>query len=103
MEHNEMIGLILSLAGVIILMLISILGWFLARVIGDVRKNTEEIGKNKGRIELVEQQQINDTKRIEAMTQLELRNMSTSINKLSENVNVLVTALAKRGIDHTEL
>jgi hypothetical protein len=99
MTEHQMVVLILSIAGSVILILMTILGWFLARVITDVRKNTEEIGKNKGRIELVEQQQINDTKRIEAMTQLELRNMSHSVNELSKNVNVLVTALAKKGID----
>lgn len=98
MTEHQMAALILSIAGAVILILISVLGWFLGRIITDVRKNTEEIGKNKGRIELVEQQQINDTKRIEAMTQLELRSMSHSVNELTKNVNVLVTALAKKGI-----
>lgn len=99
MTDQQMIALILGIAGSVIVILLTVLGFFLARVISDVRKNTEEIGKNKGRIELAEQQQINDTKRIEEMTQLELRNMSRSVTDLSNSVNILVTALAKKGID----
>lgn len=98
-EEVQMVGLILGIAGVLIVLLLTVLGFFLARVISDVRRNTEEIGKNKGRIELVEQQQTNDTRRIEEMTQLELRNMSHCVTDLSKNVNVLVTALAKKGIE----
>jgi len=93
------VSLTLTVAGAIILLLLTVLGFFLARVITDVKSNTSEIGKNKGRIELVEQQQINDTKRIEEMTQLELRVMSEKVGNLADNVNVFVGALAQRGMD----
>jgi len=92
------VSLTLTVAGSVIILLLSILGFFLARVITDVKDNTTEIGKNKGRIELVEQQQINDTKRIEEMTQLELRVMSSKVGDLADNVNLFVTALAKKGL-----
>ena len=95
--------LVIGIAGFMIVTLFTIVGFFLKRILtemkGDIKKNTEEVGKNKGRIELVEKQQINDTQRIEAMTQLELRNMNKSVGELSKNVNTLVVALAKKGID----
>lgn len=94
----QTVELILSIAGGTISLLLIIIGFFLSRLVSDVKSNTSEIGKNKGRIELVEQQQINDTKRIEELTQLELRVMSKSVTDLSNNVNTLVTALAKKGI-----
>jgi hypothetical protein len=90
---------VLSLAGFIIVLCFSIIGFFLNRLVGDVRHSVEEAGKNKGRIELVEQQLTNDTKRIEAMTQLELKVMSQNVSDLSKNVNTLVVALAKKGIN----
>lgn len=99
---SEILTFIISLAGVIIMVLFAITGFFLKSIINDVKKCLEETGKNKGRIELVEQQQINDTERIEAMTQLELRSMSASVTELSKNVNILVTALAKKGINTNE-
>ena len=61
------------------------------------------IGKNKGRIELAEQQQINDTRRIEQMTQLELRVMSEKVGNLADNVNIFVAALAQRGMEGADL
>jgi hypothetical protein len=93
------VSLTLTVAGSVILLLLTILGFFLARVITDVKDNTTEIGKNKGRIELVEQQQVNDTKRIEEMTQLELKVMSDKVGQLSDSVNLFVTALARKGLD----
>jgi len=90
---------VIGIAGFIIVLSFSIIGFFLNRMVSDLKQVVDENGKNKGRIELVEQQQINDTKRIEAMTQLELRVMSENVGELSKNVNVLVIALAKKGIN----
>jgi hypothetical protein len=98
----ETMSFVLVLAGTIILLLLTVLGFFLARIVTDVRKNTSEIGKNKGRIELVEQQQINDTKRLEEMTQLELKIMSGKVGELSDSVNMFVNALAKKGLESDE-
>jgi len=58
-----------------------------------------ESGKNKGKIELVQQQQQSDIKRIEERTQLELSNMSKSIKILSDNVNILCQAMNKHNIN----
>lgn len=89
---------LVSIAGSIIGLSFVIIGFFLSRLVTDLRNCIEETGKNKGRIELVEQQQRNDTKRIEEMTQLELKQMSHSVNELSKNVNILVVSLAQKGI-----
>ena len=95
----EILYFVLGLSGTIILILLGVLGFFLARVVTDVKSNSTEIGRNKGRIELVEQQQINDVKRIEELTQTELKSLGGAVNELTRNVNTLVTALAKRGMD----
>ena len=96
---NSTLTFIVSVAGGIIGLSFVIIGFFLSRLVGDVKHTIEETGKNKGRIDLINQQQKNDTRRIEEMTQLELKLMSHNISELSKNVNTLVTALAKKGID----
>lgn len=92
------VTLILSVSGAVIILLLSVVGFFLGRIISDVRKNTGDIGKNKGSIELVKQQQANDVKRIEENTQLEIRNMAREVSTLSTSVNTLVTALAEKSL-----
>lgn len=105
MESEVSVGVLWLIIGVsssLLVAMIGIIGFFLKRVLkelkDDVKKNTEEVGKNKGRIELVEQQQISDTKRIEAMTQLELKVLSSSVRDLTNTVNAFVGALIKKGI-----
>jgi hypothetical protein len=55
-----------------------------------VKKALIEVGKNKGNIELVQLQLNSDVKRIEQTTQLELRNLASTVNKLSLSVEQLV-------------
>ena len=93
MEENMLIP-----AGTIIALLIGIIGFFIARVLNDVKKVIEETGKNKGRIDLVARQQENDIKRIEERTQIELNNLTKNVCTLSENVNILVVILADNGL-----
>lgn len=90
---------VMSISGAIILILFTAIGFFIANLIGNVKTNTQEAGKNKGKIELVQQQQQNDIKRIEERTQLELANMSKSITLLSDNVNMLCVAMNKHKIN----
>ena len=89
---------ITTLAGVIITVLISIIGWFLSRLIHKVEDCITETGKNKGRIDLIAKQQENDIKRIEDSTQSELQTLTKNVCKLSDNVNDLVLLLAEKGI-----
>lgn len=88
----------LGVSGTVITILLGVIAFFVARVVSDVKSNNTEIGKNKGRIELVEQQQINDMKLLQETTQLEIRAMSKEVGELSKNVNTLVTALAEQAI-----
>lgn len=85
-------------AGTIISFLIGIIGFFIVRLLNDVKRVILDTGKNKGRIELVARQQENDIKRIEERTQLELTNLTKNVSLLTENVNALCTMLAQKGI-----
>ena len=81
---------LLEISGALIVLLLGILGYFLKIVHSDVKTAIVEAGKNKGRIELVEQQLNSDVKRIEQYTQLELRNLAQNVNRLSASVEQLV-------------
>ena len=91
-------GNILIPAGTIIFLLMGIIGFFVSRVLNDVKQVMEETGKNKGRIDIVARQQENDIKRIEERTALELSTLTKNVNALSENVNTLCTILVENGI-----
>lgn len=95
---NEILTFVLSIGGIIITLSFTIIGFFLNRLVNDIKSALEEGGRNKGRIELVEQQQINDVRRIEERTQIELKALTENVGELSKNVNVLVIALAKKSI-----
>lgn len=94
--------LIIIIGGSVIMILLTVIGFFLARLVGSVQTNSEHIGRNKGNIELVKQQQQNDVLRIEETTQQEIRHMAQNVGELSKSVNTLVTALAKKGIENTD-
>lgn len=86
----ELTTTLLTIAGALITILVATLAYFLKIVHGDVKNAVIEAGKNKGRIELVEQQLNSDVKRIEQYTQLELRNLAQNVNRLSASVEQLV-------------
>lgn len=87
---SEVLNFLLGIAGSIIMVLFAIIGYFLRVIHADVKFAVQETGKNKGRIELVEQQLNSDVKRIEQTTQLELRNLAQTVAKLSVSVDQLV-------------
>lgn len=87
---TEIIYFVSSIIGGLVVILFSIIGYFLKVLHGDIKFAVTESGKNKGRIELVEQQLTSDVKRIEQTTQLELRNLAENVNKLSLSVERLV-------------
>lgn len=89
---------LLEISGALIVLLLGILGYFLKVVHADVKTAIIESGKNKGRIELVEQQLNSDVKRIEQYTQLELRNLAQNVNRLSASVEQLVEIQIKKNI-----
>jgi hypothetical protein len=68
----------------------TIIGYFLKIVHNDVRKNTEEIGKQKGKIELVEQESRLKYQAIQEQTQLEIKNLAKNVSELSSAVKQLI-------------
>lgn len=83
-------------SGSIITLLLSIVGFFLHRVVNDVKKYIEMTLENRSRIDLVEQQQKNDIKRIEERTQIELQQLTKNVNALSKNVHDLILKISER-------
>jgi hypothetical protein len=68
-----------------------IIGYFLKIVHADVRKATEDIGKLKGKIELVEQESRLKYQAIQEQTQLEIKNLARSVGDLTDTVKQLIT------------
>jgi hypothetical protein len=69
---------------------IAIIGYFLRIIHNDVRKNTEELGKLKGKIELVEQESRLKFETIQVQTQLEIKNLAKNVSELSDAVKQLI-------------
>jgi hypothetical protein len=57
---------------------------------GDVRKNTEEVGKLKGKIELVQQETQIKYQALQELTQLEIKNLAKNVGELSDAVKMFV-------------
>jgi hypothetical protein len=70
-----------------------IIGYFLKIVHNDVRKNTEELGKLKGKIELVEQENRLKYQAIQEQTQLEIKMLARNVSDLSNAVKELMIKL----------
>jgi hypothetical protein len=70
---------------------ITIIGYFLKIVHSDVRKNTEEQGKLKGKIELVEQEARLKYQAIQEQTQLEIKNLAKNVGDLADTVRELIS------------
>jgi ABC-type antimicrobial peptide transport system permease subunit len=69
---------------------VAIIGYFLKIVHSDVRKNTEEQGKLKGKIELVEQEARLKYQAIQEQTQIEIKNLAKNVGDLADTVRELI-------------
>jgi hypothetical protein len=69
---------------------VTIIGYFLKIVHNDVRKNTEEQGRLKGKIELVEQENRLKYQAIQEQTQLEIKMLAKNVSDLSNAVKELM-------------
>jgi hypothetical protein len=107
---NGTLYLVLGIAGAIILITLAIIGFFLRSFMktihDDVKSNTSEAGKNKGRIELVEQKQEQDKIHLEQLTQVQIQGLATevagltsTVNSMTNEVRTLITELVKKAID----
>jgi hypothetical protein len=70
-----------------------IIGYFTKLVHADVRKNTEDLGKLKGKIELVEQENRLKYQAIQEQTQLEIKMLAKNVSDLSNAVKELMIKL----------
>jgi hypothetical protein len=70
---------------------ITIIGYFLKIVHSDVRKNTEEQGRLKGKIELVEQENRLKYQAIQEQTQLEIKMLAKNVGELADTVRELIS------------
>jgi len=68
----------------------TIFGYFLKIIHGDVRKSTEELGKLKGKIELVQQETQIKYQALQELTQLEIKNLAKNVGELSDAVKMFV-------------
>jgi hypothetical protein len=80
------ITIILFISGTVL----TIFGYFLKIIHGDVRKNTEEQGKLKGKIELVQQETQIKYQALQELTQLEIKNLAKNVGELSDAVKMFV-------------
>lgn len=83
MTNEEVMMFILATA-------VTIIGYFLKIVHNDVRRNTEEQGKLKGKIELVEQENRLKYQAIQEQTQLEIKMLAKNVSDLSNAVKELM-------------
>jgi hypothetical protein len=84
--NTTSLTLILFISGTIF----AIFGYFLKMIHGDVRKNTEEVGKLKGKIELVQQETQIKYQALQELTQLEIKNLAKNVGELSDAVKMFV-------------
>lgn len=81
----------------------SIIGYFLKQVHSDLKKVREDIqkvvnenGKNRGRIELVEQESRLKLQRIEELTQTEIKHLAEQVTELTTQVRRLIEETTRR-------
>jgi hypothetical protein len=95
--ENWVLTIILFIAGSIM----TIFGFFLRTAYLDTRKDveflmdsfqkqTEEVGKLKGKLDLVQQENQLKYQAIQELTQLEIKNLAKNVSELSEAVKNLI-------------
>jgi hypothetical protein len=84
--ENWVLTLIIFIASSIF----AIFGYFLKMIHSDVRKNTEEQGKLKGKIELVQQENQIKYQALQELTQLEIKNLAKNVSELSDAVKLFI-------------
>ncbi len=97
----EFINIVLGVAVPLLLIIFGIIGYFLRTLHSDVKtsiteqahnysKMSEELGKLKGKVELVEQEGRLKYQLVTETTQQEIKNMASKIGELSDTVGQLV-------------
>ena len=97
MDKTTIMTIALFIAGTIF----TIFGFFLRTAYNDTRKDIEllitndtkafeELGKLKGKIELVQQENQLKYQAIQELTQLEIKNLAKNVSELSDAVKALI-------------
>lgn len=97
MDNSTALTIALFVAGTIL----TIFGFFLRTAYNDTRKDiellmqndskaSEELGKLKGKIELVQQENQLKYQAIQELTQLEIKNLAKHVSELSDAVKELI-------------
>ena len=84
--ENWVMTLIIFIASLVF----AIFGYFLKMIHSDVRKNTEEQGKLKGKIELVQQENQIKYQALQELTQLEIKKLAKNVSELSDAVKLFI-------------
>jgi peptidoglycan hydrolase CwlO-like protein len=92
----------LELVVSVLIGLIGIIGYFLKIVHSDIRRTVEEVGKNKGRIEILNEQISNEKENRKSELQNQERRLedamnqvNKSIEKLNKNFDMLLEKIVK--------
>lgn len=97
--------LFFSVTGSLLIILLGVIGYFLRIQHKDIRRAIEELGKLKGKVELLEQKANSDYKLLQQQTQADIKlvqkeigTMARSVGSLSANVEKLLLYLAENNI-----
>ena len=100
---QETMTLVLSIAGFIIALCFTVIGFFLKILHGDVRCNTTETGRNKGRFDQLEIQLKNEKesriKDIESSNQLtnqSIQQLTSEVTKTNSMMQVFIEHQIKK-------
>lgn len=91
--NAEFLFFMLSIAGTLIAGSFLIIGFFIKSILNEVKNNSIECGKNKGRIELVEQKSDSEIRKLTEVTQLEIKALSNNVSNLTDNIQELIKVL----------
>lgn len=91
-----MAQILFPLAGSLIVILLSIVGFMLGMAIKESRQNTLEIGKLQGAVQANREKAHDDNAALENATNLKMQHMTDDIGMLTRNVDRLVDAIIKK-------
>ena len=78
--------LFLSISGVIIIILIGVVGFFLRILHTDLRTTVRDLNKLDAQVSLIKQDADSKIEKLTALTQLEMRQLTKNIEDLTSNV-----------------
>lgn len=90
MEQST-VTIVLTIAGALILILITCLGFFISMFIGDVKANAKDISKLHGMLESSNQKYNGEIKLLAERTELQIQQVNKNVDTLYKTVQILVS------------